>query len=351
MRHPVVEQDFVRITASPLPWETLYGKTVLVTGASGFIAGYLTETLLYLNENRDHDPIRVVGLVRDEAKARARFSDYTDSGNLTFLVQDVRDQVTLADRADYVIHAASFATPAKYGTDPVGTLLPNVLGTYSALEYARRSQAAGFLFVSSGEVYGALPPKTGRRICESNTGSVDPMSVRSCYGESKRMGETMCASYFHQYGIPVTVARLFHTYGPSMALGDGRVHSDFLDDAVHGRDITVKGDGRAVRAFCYIADTVSALFTVLLAGAAGQAYNVGSDKPVSVAALADAVSRLPDGAALHVRHELTDRGTAYLASPAAVAVPDTAKIRQLGWQPSQTLVTGLDRTFRFFTTP
>ena len=161
---------------------------------------------------------------------------------MRLLVQDVCEPVALDEPIHFIVHAASQASPKYYGTDPVGTLSANVLGTYHLLNLAATHRVEAFLFFSSGEVYGQVAPER-IPIRETDYGYLDPTDVRSCYGESKRMGETMCVAWAHQFGVPAKIVRPFHTYGPGMRLDDGRVFADFVADIVHDRDIVLKSDG------------------------------------------------------------------------------------------------------------
>ena len=155
-------------------------------------------------------------------------------------------------------------------------MLPNVIGTANLLERARSCGASSFLFFRSGEVYGALEA-AAMPVPEDAYGKVDPTALRSCYAESKRMGEAMCAAWAGQHAVPARIVRPFHTYGPGMQLDDGRVCADFIADILAGRDISMKSDGSASRAFCYLADAVLGFFTVMLKGESGQAYNIGNE--------------------------------------------------------------------------
>ncbi|MBI3891533.1 MAG: NAD-dependent epimerase/dehydratase family protein, partial [Candidatus Wallbacteria bacterium] len=246
----------------------------MVTGANGFLPAYMVETLLYLNETHAAG-IRVLALVRDTARAAARFAAYAGRDDLRFQTQDLGLPLPPALSADVIIHAASQASPKFYDPDPVGTLKPNVIGTANLLDLARDCSAGHFLFFSSGEVYGQ-PAEPAGLIGETARGYVDPTAVRSCYAESKRMAETMCVAWHHQFGVPVRIVRPFHTYGPGMRLDDGRVFADFVADIVQGRDILLQSDGSALRAFCYLADATVGFFTVLLKGKVAEAYNIGN---------------------------------------------------------------------------
>jgi len=346
-RHPVFLQDMEQVAGLDLPWGDFAGKIVLITGASGFLPAYMVETLLWLNEQKKlSTPCTVIALVRNEDKARQRFSDYAGRGDLKFVVQDVCAPIEMEGPVDYIVHAASQASPKYYGTDPVGTLSANVLGTHQLLELARSKGAKRFLFFSSAEVYGAVASGQPN---EQQYGYLDPLAVRSCYAESKRMGENMAVCWHHQFGLPVVIARPFHTYGPGMDLGDGRVFADFVADIVAGRDIVMKSDGLAVRAFCYLAEATAGFFTVLLKGADGHAYNIGNDgAQSSIVGLAELlVSLFPERNLRVQKHDLPC-ATAYLQSPVNRICPDITKARDLGWQPRTGLADGFTKTIRSF---
>ncbi|HEY1965138.1 MAG TPA: NAD-dependent epimerase/dehydratase family protein, partial [Acidobacteriaceae bacterium] len=208
--------------------------------------------------------------------------------------------------------------------------------------------AEGFLFISSGDVYGQvdeaqIPTK------EDWYAPLDPTLVRSCYGESKRMGETMCAAFGHQYGLRTTIVRPTHTYGPGLALDDGRVFADFVANIVRGEDIVLKSDGTARRAFCYLADAALAFFTVLLKGERGQAYNVGNEEcEASVAELARLLVGLFPERGLQLRFDTQPTPAGYLQSKVSRGSLDTGKLRKLGWQPTTSLEEGFRRTVMSF---
>ncbi|MCL4512105.1 MAG: NAD-dependent epimerase/dehydratase family protein [Bacteroidetes bacterium] len=347
-RNNIIQEDLEFITGSDLPWSVFEGKTVLIAGANGFLPAYMVETLLYLNEKVHTPRTKVIALVRNIEKARARFKYYQQREDLQFLVQDVCTPLEIIDRIDYIIHAASQASPKYFGRDPVGTLTANILGTRNLLDLAKDRNAAGFLFFSSGEVYGTVDPSQ-IPINEKNYGYVDPTEVRSCYAESKRMGETMCVSWAHQYRVPAKIVRPFHTYGPGMALDDGRVFADFVADIVNDRNIVMKSDGSAVRPFCYLADAVAGFFTVLLKGQVSEAYNIGNDKgEISILDLAELlVSTFPEKKLKVVRQERLT-GNDYLKSPIARNCPNISKIGKLGWKPTTSAKEGFRRTVRSF---
>jgi len=343
----VIQEDLDRILAAALPWERFAGKTVLVAGAAGFLAAYLVETLLRFNRTSGLAPARVVALVRREEAARERFVRHLGRPDLTFLHQDVCAPILLESPLHFIVHAASPATPRAFGRDPLGTFAANVLGTRMLLERAAADAAEGFLFLSSGEVYG-LGNDTVIPTHEDAFGHLDPAQVRSCYGEGKRAGETLCACYAARRGVPATMARIFHTYGPGMPLGDGRVFTDFVADVLAGRDLVMRSDGSASRAFCYLADAVEGLFTILLLGTPGRAYNVGNDQAeLTVRDLAGLLAGLDPELGLQVHREGREDGD-YLPSPIRRGCPDLTRLRGLGWAPRTSPEAGFRRTIRSF---
>jgi nucleoside-diphosphate-sugar epimerase len=349
MRHPIIQEDLKSILSTNLPWNKLAGKTVLISGANGFLPAYIAETLLYFNEYNNWKPIKIIGLVRNKEKALSRFRLYQSRLDLKLIIQDVCSPVILDEKVDYIIHAASQASPIYYGRDPVGTLSANIIGTYNLLNLAKDHVIQGFLFFSSGEVYGEVS-SSQIPTRENDYGYIDPVNIRSCYGESKRMGETMCTAWFNQYSVPTKIVRPFHTYGPGMSLDDGRVYADFISDILHDRNITMKSDGSAIRTFCYLADAVQGFFTVLLKGEVGQAYNVGGDarSAISISDLAHRLIALFPEKELKVVREQNNRSSEYLQSKISRNCPNISKIQKLGWNPRTSIEEGFLRTIKSF---
>lgn len=332
MNLKILNEDLSQILGADLPWSQLSGQRVLVTGAAGFFPAYLVDTLLQLGS------VQVDALVRSEAKARKRFEHRLGDPNLSFIIQDVVTPITSKTKYDLIVHAASPASPKFYATDPVGVLKPNVIGTELLLQRAVQD-GARFLYFSSSEVYGAVQSK---RIKESDMGLLDPFTLRSCYAESKRMGETLCFTYSHQHKVPVFVVRPFHTYGPGMDLADGRVFADFVRNILDNQSIALNSDGSAVRAYCYLADAVNGLMHILLKGEAGKAYNLGNESAaISVLELAETLVGLYPEKKLTASRK--DPGQ-YMPSAVSELVPDTSRLRSLGWEPRIDVQTGFKRT-------
>lgn len=344
--NPIIEEDVNKILSADIPWHLFENKTVVISGASGFLPAYIVECLAELNRRQSN--IRIIGLVRNIEKAKKRLSHLLHNG-VELFPHDISLPLPYGfPRADYVIHAASQASPKFYSIDPVGTLKANSMGTAYLLDYAKDSGAEKFLFFSSGEVYGQ-PSSVDKLLTETDFGYLDPVDVRSCYGESKRIGETMCASWAKQYGLHTTIVRPFHTYGPGMALDDGRVFADFVSDILNNRDIRLKSDGSALRLFCYLADATLGFFTAMLKGEIGAAYNVGNpDAETSIADLARTLVKLFPERNLKVVFEKRAPDSVYMKSPVHRSCPSIEKVNGIGWYPTCGIEDGFKRTISSF---
>ena len=340
----IVREDLEYITRCDLPWSAFKDKTILVTGAAGFLPAYMVETLLFLNETKALG-CTVIGMVRNLDRAKKRFADYASSSDLVLIEADVVNRYPWNYNFDFIIHAASQASPKYYETDPVGTMTANILGTYNLLEYIKGKNCLGFLYFSSGEVYGT---PTKNLVGEKDYGYLDITNTRSCYGESKRASETLGYCYLKQYNVPFKVVRPSHTYGPGLLLNDGRVFADFIRDALVGKEITIKSNGTAARPFCYLSDATVAFYTVLLNASPGYAYNVANTSAfLTVHELAEIISKL--GLQGNIPIKFTNAviiKDAFIKS--AAPKPDITLINNLGWNPKIMADVGFKRTLDYF---
>lgn len=348
MIHEVIRQDLEEIFARDIPWEDLRGKTVLITGAYGMLASYVTNMLIYLNEVHGFG-ITVKAFVRSAEKCRKRFGSFADRPYFEICTASLTEEIRVAEDVDYIIHAASLASPQYYDVCPVEVLEPNAIGTYRLLKLAAEKKVKGFLLFSTGDVYGSV--KNADAIREDTLGTLDPLDIHSCYGESKRMAETMGRAFCHQYGVPFRSVRIWHTYGPTMDIDrDPRVFASFVSDIVHKRDIVMKSDGLAKRSFCYIADAVAGYFTVLLKGLDGEAYNVcNSEAFLSIRELAEIMTSLRPELGLKVIRRERPQGEHYLENTAANFIPPSGeKLEALGWKCAYDVRSGFDQVLKAF---
>lgn len=272
----VFQEDLESILqANYIPWEQLRGKTCLITGATGLIGYTMASALLYAGWKKRLD-LTVVALVRSMEKAKQKFSAQLGQGLPLRLVQgDVEQLPTIDGPVDYVIHGAS-PTASKYFVEqPVETIQTAVLGTMNLLRLAKEKQCQGFVYLSSMEVYGS--PQTDEKITESHSTNLDTMAARNSYPESKRLCESLCASYWSEYGVRAMAVRLTQTFGPGVAYNDNRVFAQFARSVLEGKDIVLLTKGETRRSYLYTADAVTAILTVLLKGQGGKAYNAANE--------------------------------------------------------------------------
>lgn len=346
LKNSIIQEDMGEIYQSSASWKSLDGTGVYVTGATGMIASYLVMFLIWLNETHNYH-VQIYAGIRSEEKARRRFGRYYDREYFHPVQGDVSVTLTVQEPLDYIIHAASLASPQYYGKMPVETMLPNVIGTYELLKYGAEHSLKGFLFFSSGSVYGNVPDVES--ISEMMAGSLDWLAAGNVYGESKRCGEAMCGAYFREFGLPVTIARIHHTYGPTMDVkNDKRVFSEFANNILRGENIVLKSDGEDRRAFCYLGDTAAALFKILLEGTAGECYNVGNPTQyVSIRGLAEILTGVfPEKGLKVVFQKRTDSG--YCASPVKRLTPvNVDKLEGLGWKAKVSVEAGFARSLQY----
>lgn len=342
----IILEDMRTVYQSSSVWEKLKGAGIYVTGATGMIGSYLIMFLIYLNEVYDCH-IEIYAGIRSMDKMYGRFGHYTDRDYLHSVQGDVNAPVGVGAPLRYIIHAASLASPQYYGKMPVETMLPNVIGTYELLKYASEHSVKGILFFSSGSVYGNLGETDDIR--ETAVGTMDWLDSGNVYGESKRCGEAMCYAYFREFGLPVRIARIHHTYGPTMDVkNDKRVFSEFANNILSGHNIVLKSDGKDRRAFCYLGDTAAALFKIMLEGADGECYNVGNpDAYISVRELAEILIGIFPEKNLAIEYRKREN-TGYCASPVKRRMPvNVDKLRNLGWKAAVDVEEGFARSLRY----
>ena len=331
-RFDIMAEDARQTCANErISWTDLEDRTILITGANGLIGVNLLETMRVLREERGIR-VSVIGLVRDEQKIPTRFANRP---GFSFVIGSVEDLPPIEGDVDYVIHAASPTSSRFFLDHPVETIHISVRGTMNLLELARKKASRGFAYLSSMEVYGH-PPK-GTLVTEKNVAGFDPTNPRNSYPISKILCESLCLSYFKEYGLPTFVLRLTQTFGPGMQYNDGRVFAEFVRCVLEKRDIILKTTGETERSYLYTADAVQAIFAVLLNGKAGECYNAANENTYcSIAEMAHMVADETAGGQIAVRYELEDVKKLGYADILYMKL-DTTKLSSLGWTPCYSL--------------
>ncbi|MGQ5513467.1 NAD-dependent epimerase/dehydratase family protein [Streptococcus anginosus] len=336
----LVEADIKVLAASPILAE-LRDVTILVTGATGLLGGQCVLTLLELNRSRQAN-IRLVALVRDRQKAKKLFAPFLEDCGLEILEGDILSSFSVEGDLDYILHGASATDSAFFVQRPADTISIAVRGTENILELARKKGVRGLVYLSSLEVYGVTDPSLSA-VSETDYGYLDPVSVRSSYSESKRLAETLCVAYAHQYDLPVKIARLTQTFGPGVDYGDNRVFAQFARAVIEGQDIVLRTKGETVRNYCYSRDAIQALFYILLRGAAGQAYNVANPASgLSIREMAQLILDLGASPSSKLAFDLADDVTQLGYNPTVKIQLKTDKLEGLGWRAE----VGLQEMFR-----
>ena len=313
-----------------IPTHLLSGKTILITGAAGLIGSALVRTLMNANE-RDNLTLSVIACVRDRRKAERVFGAYAGNSALTFCETSIENFSGVAEHVDFIVHAASPTSSRYFVEKPVETILTAVNGTRNVLEFARTMPGVRMVYLSSMEVYGT--PDNEELITETSPTNVNPMKIRSCYPEAKRLCESLCTSYCAEYGVETMVVRLAQTFGPGIPLEDKRVFAQFARCVLDREDIRLLTDGASKCPYMDTSDAVSAILTVLVKGVKGEAYNAGN--PNNYCSIADmarmTAKELANGEIQVILRAETENIRRY---------PDTyylnlaiEKLQKLGWEP------------------
>ena len=342
-RHPLYREDLAEVAKLDLPWEKLAGKTMLISGATGLIGSFLIDSLMTKNE--EGLDCRIRGLSRNPEKAAERFSAWQGNGRLEFIRCDINEglQAEEAGRADFVLHLASNTHPMQYSTDPIGTIMTNMIGLQHMLDFAAAAGCERFAFASSNEIYGE---NRGDKelFDEGYCGYIDCNTMRAGYPESKRCGEALCQAYRKQKGIDTVIPRFTRSYGPTMLMSDTKAISQFIRKGIAGEDIVLKSAGTQYYSYTYAADAVSGLLYVLLKGENGEAYNIADER--SDITLKDLAGAIAGFSGKQVVFEIPEATEAAGYSKATKARLDGRKLQGIGWKARYDIRTGIERTMR-----
>lgn len=303
---------------------------IVITGGAGFIGSHLSDFLL----EKGHFVICLDNLITGSLENIAHLQDNKD---FSFVRHNITERIEIEGEVDCVLHLASPASPMDYLRLPIQTLKVGSLGTLMALGLAKKKKAR-FLLASTSEVYGD-PQEHPQK--ESYWGHVNPVGPRGVYDEAKRFAEAMTMAYHRQHRIDTRIARIFNTYGPRMRLEDGRALPTFIIQALRGEDLTVFGDGKQTRSFCYVSDMVEGLYKLLLS-VEHEPINLGNPTEVSILGLAREIIELTSSKSKIAFHPLPE-------DDPRVRRPDISKaMRVLGWEPKVDRRKGLVKTIEYF---
>ncbi len=309
-------------------------QNVLVTGGAGFIGSHLCEHLL----NKGYKVICLDNLITGSKK---NIEPFLGNTNFEFIEADVAKPLSPNLKSiTHIFHLASPASPVDYQNHPEETLLVNSQGTLNVLNLGKDADAK-VLIASTSEVYGD-PLEHPQK--ETYLGNVNTFGPRSCYDESKRFAEAATYVFLHKYNIDVRIVRIFNTYGPRMQKDDGRVVSNFINQALSNRQINIDGDGNQTRSFCYVSDMVEGIFkTMFTDGTKGEIFNLGNPEEYAIKDLADKIKEMT-GSASEIKYSGRFREDDPMRRR-----PDISKAeRFLNWKPQVAVDEGLKKTIEYY---
>ena len=303
---------------------------ILLTGAAGFLGSHISKKLI----DNNHE---VIGLDDLSTGSIKNIEQLVNHPKYSFIEHDVR--IPYQAKVDAILNFACPASPVNYQKDPVRTIETNLLGMINLLHLANET-GARIIQASTSEVYGD-PTQSPQK--ETYWGNVNPIGIRSCYDEGKRAAETLCFDYIRQYNLDARVIRIFNTYGPNMAIRDGRVVSNFIVQAINGEPISIYGEGEQTRSFCYVSDLIEGIHRVLMLDKNPQSpINLGNPNEFKVIELANTIKELTGSNSEIINYPLPE-------DDPKQRCPDISLARTtLNWEPAVNLVEGLEKTIKYF---
>ena len=336
----IIKDDAELIMNINLPWGELKDKNILITGATGFIAGYLIRFLSELDRIKKLN-ISITGTVRNLKIAKTKFEN-DDIKILKLIKLSILDEIKINEKYDYIFHMASVASPRLFKNNPKSVVLPNTLGTINLLKFASTMSLKSFIFFSTTGVNGFVDDDQ-RPIPEEQYGGLDPTKLANCYLESKRMGENLCIAWYEEDNVPIQIVRPAITYGPGVPLDDGRSYADFINSIINNENIVLYSKGEALRNFCYIADFITGLFHVIFKGKIGEVYNVSTEVEHSIKQIAFMLTEdIFKDQNLSVDFDIGSNSD--IRPEFNRTTVSTKKVRALGWEPNFSFKDGIIRT-------
>lgn len=328
----IVSQD------SNIPWQKLSGCNILVTGATGLIGRCLVDVLM----SRKSIDYEVYASGRDNNKAKELLRTYQNNKHFHFIKHDVKKTLEINIGFEFIIHAASYASPNAFVSSPVEVMITNFNGVSNLIEYGLQHSMKRFLYVSSGEIYGE---GDGREFSEDYMGYINVTSPRSCYPSSKRASETLCISYAEEYNADVVIARPCHVYGPGFTDSDNRVFAQFIRNIEKRENIVLKSEGLQFRSWCYVVNCASALIYILLNGESRNAYNI-ADESANLS-IRDFAGLFADISGRKVIVSVPKEAERKGYNVVSKSIYNTTKLQSLGWEPIGTIFDNIRKTIEY----
>lgn len=336
LRSLLYREDVERVLYK-LDFEKLANKKLLITGGLGLICSAVADLLVIANQK-----FKLNTCIYIAARSRPKFEErFGACENVIYVAYDATQEVHFDFHVDYIIHGASLASPEKYTTEPVETMLSNIRGINNLLVYAGQEKVERVLYISSSEVYGKK--KTGEAFVEGAYGSVNIDSLRSSYAISKQAAELLCKAYSSEYGVDTVIARPGHVYGPTASSTDKRVSTDFAFKAANQCSLVLKSSGLQRRSYCYCVDVAAALLTILINGNRAESYNVGTRDVLTIKEMASIYAQAGNVSLEYVLPTEEELGA---FNPMDNSSLNCDKLYSLGFQSSFSAREGMEHTVK-----
>lgn len=335
----ILQEDLEHVAEKISSFTELYNSTVLITGATGLVGSFLIRALLCANRKNTMN-IRVVALIRDKERAEKIFGEVLQRKELFIVVGDIREGLNVEVPIDYIIHCASETKSKNMIKKPIETILTSIEGTKNILDLAVKKKSKSVVYISSMEVYGNVVDSND--VTEESFGKINPINLRSCYPESKRMCENLCVAYLKEYGVPTKIARLAQTFGAGILPDDNRIFAQLAQSVLHKKNIVLHTKGKSEGNYCYTRDAVIALLILLLKGKDGEAYNICNPlSHTTIANMANLVSEKIAEGRIKVVYDIPDTNIYGYALETKLKL-SADKMQMLGWKAE----IGLEEAYR-----
>lgn len=327
LENEIYRAELDKINQAKNDWNKIDNHSFLIIGATGMIGSYMIDVLMMRNTKYESN-IHVYAMGRSKERLEKRFSMYLDTLFFHIVEGDVTQPISLSEDVDYIFHGASNTHPRAYSSDPIGTIMTNLMGTQQVLDFAVNTNPKRIAFLSTVEIYGENRGDV-EKFTEDYCGYIDCNTLRAGYPEGKRASESLCQAYIAKHDLDIVIPRICRTFGPTMLLNDSKASSQFILNAVNDEDIVLKSEGNQYFSYAYVGDVVYALLYLLVNGENGKAYNVAVEEfDLHLKDLAKMLAKINQK---EVIFDLPDEEERKGFSKANTALLDGKEIQNLGW--------------------